>query len=212
MNEQEKSTISQIRGQVNRVEGFDIKIVGKRKLLVNLHDQKQTHGEMLVSTWISENFPDVEIGVVFVLFGKGRLAKRSDALEKVRESYPDNFKLLAKQKSAAEKTTANATIKLKEKNKAIRQVKSDLKRSVQQTALKINSAQKNAEHGAAYEALDKALRKKNMYHERVKELCETAILDGLYDTQAIIERILAAWSLAEKEKDRFGIIGNVVNF
>lgn len=195
-------TVSAIKAQVIRVEGFDLQVEGKRKLAASLHHKKQSDDEMTVSAWINENFPGVEKGVVSILNGKGQLAKRGDTLIKVRASYPSNFKLLAKQKNKVEKRAANTTTKLKEKNKTIRQAKGDLKKTVQQTALKINTAQRNAELGAAYDAVDKALRKPNTYHERVRELCKTATSsEGLHDTQALVERILAAWSHAEKEKD-----------
>jgi len=205
MNNIKTMTVTTIKAQVIRVEGFALQVIGRRKLAATLHDKKQTDGEMSVSAWLSENFPSAEKGVVSVLFGKGQLAKRGDTLEKVRASYPDNFKLLAKQKNTVEKKSANTTTKLKEKNKAFRQIKGELKMSEQLTVKKIHAAQRSAELGAAYDAVEKALRNQNPYHKRVKELCETAIADGLSDTQALIERMLAAWSFAEKEKDRLNL-------
>jgi len=105
----------------------------------------------------------------------------------------------------AEKITAETREQLKENKKTLRQVKGEHRKTVQQTAQKINAAQRNAELGAAFEAIDKALRKPNSYHQRVKELCKKSISDGLHDTQVLIERMLAAWSHAEKEKDRLGL-------
>ena len=195
-----------IKEQAIRVEGFELQIEGNSRRIIDtrLHKQRQSRGDMSVADWIRVNFPAAENRSISVIFANGRPAKRVD-LQKVRASYPADFRKSAQEKKKTEKKVVNTTAQLKAKNKAIRQVKDDLKKSVQE----INKAHRDGENNAALDALYKALRKQNAFHPSVEELCMTAISNGLQDTQTVIEWILAAWSHAEKEKDILrGNLGN----
>lgn len=196
----EKMTITAIKAQVIRVEGFDLEIEGGlRKIDARLHTKRQSSGDKSVSQWISDNFPDVENVRIFILNAKGRPAKRNDLLKTVREGYSPNIKKIAKAKEKAEKKATDAAALVTDKEIVINRLKGDNKKSKGE----VEAARQAGERGAALDALDIALQKINV-HPRVKELCETAISNGLQETQALIERMLAAWSLAEKEKDILG--------
>jgi hypothetical protein len=123
-------------------------------------------------------------------------------LEKVRNSYPEDYKrkakLLARERAGAGAIAAELAIK----KDAVRRAKQDYKKTKKAAVLGMQTALQTGERNAAFDAIETALHITDRFHPRVAELCKTAISNGLKDTQSLIERMLAAWSAAEDEKDR----------
>jgi hypothetical protein len=197
-------TVSDIKNQVFRVEGFKISIQGKRRVPVRLNNGKQSRGSLSVAEWIEKSFPDRLDVSISVLFGDDRPVRQINMvkLEGVRTTYPAGVKRIAQDKARAEKEVIVAKNKLKAKSKTMRQVKGEIKSLELQTAQEINKAQIVGQASAALDAIECALKKQNSFHPRIVELYRRASNDGIHDTQELIDRILAAWSFAEKEKDR----------
>jgi hypothetical protein len=205
----ETMKIAAVKEQVRRVEGFEIRIGGDlRKIDARLHSKRKSPGDMPVAEWIRKNFPSTEKGVVSVLYSGGRQAKGVDLL-KVRADYPLGFGEDAKGKKKAEEMAADAKDQLEAEKKAIRQLKRDRKK-IQLEIVKLvqlnNEAKKSGENGAAFQAIDKAIRDQNTFHPYVIEKCERAISNDSRETQVLIELILKHWSNAEKEKERLYVI------
>lgn len=197
-------TVSNIKNQVFRVEGFRIEIVGKRQVLARLNSGKQSRGSLSVSEWIEKSFPNRLDVSISILFGDDHPIRQINKvkLEGVRTTYPAGIKRIAQDKARAEKEVIVANSKLKATSKTMRQVKGEIKSLEQQSAQQINKAKIVGQSEAAFDAIERALKKTNSFHPRILELYRMASNDGLHDTQEIIDRILAIWSFAEKEKDR----------
>jgi hypothetical protein len=207
MSNVETMAIAAIKEQVFRVEGFNLQINGKTRLVARLHKQKQTRGNMSVSEWLSENFPEVDKGVVDVLFPDGRPVRKSNQiiLEAVRSRYPVDITKIAKASKKNEEKAGEINMKLKNEKKSSRQARASLKNVEEGVSQKVRNAGRNAERRAALEALDDAFQNPNAFHPRVNEIFENAIAKGLQHTQELIERILGAWSTAEKNKDELSL-------
>lgn len=203
MHNPKAMSIAEIKKQVVRVEGFNIEINGgpNKKISTNLRKAKQTPGEVPLAGWIESSFPDTPKGEISVLRGNGhKIAKGT--LDEVRASYPKDFRAATKQKLKAQLEVANAFAQLAEKNARDRKKTRALKDARRDELNAVAETYRASEKVAALEAIESALRDTNRFHPRVVELCKTAIDQGLEDTQALIGRILKAWSVAEVEKDR----------
>ena len=195
----QKMSISEIKEQVIRVEGFELKFdCGPRKLFeTNLHPSRKTSDETRVADWITNNFPNAKKTEINVILATGKIASRM-SLGQVRTSYPDNLRSLAKGKAKVESKVEAVKSALKQKKREVREVKGQVIKTIKE----INVARRDGESEAGYDALEKALRSPDRYHPRVIELCQPLIKDESIETQYLIERILALWTHAEKERDR----------
>jgi hypothetical protein len=199
MSKVQKMTIDAIKQQVMRIEGFELFVDGGPRKLIEtcLRPNRQSSDETTVSDWLTQNFPSSGKNDVAVLLSSGKMAKRL-TLKKVRASYPEDFRKLARVKKKAETKAEEAKTALKASQKKARLAQREVIKTVQE----INVARKDGENEAGYDALDKALRNPGRYHERVIELCNKAIGNGHLETQNLMEFLLAAWTHAEKERDR----------
>lgn len=160
-------TIAEIKEQVLRVEGFEVEIEGRstKKIDANLHSKKKTSGDMLVAEWIANSFPEMT-QEVFVLRSNGSRVARS-SLEKVRNSYPEDYKrkakLLARERAGAGAIAAELAIK----KDAVRRAKQDYKKTKKAAVLGMQTALQTGERNAAFDAIETALHITDRFHPRV---------------------------------------------
>ena len=193
-----KMSISEIKRQVMRIEGFELKFnCGPRKRFeTNLNSIRKTSDDTRVVNWIHDSFPNAASNEIEVILGTGIVAKRRN-LGQVRASYPHNLRKLAKSKEEIESKVETVKTALRASKKEVRQTKIEVLKTVRE----INIARKDGEVEAGYDALDKALRQPDRYHDRVVVHCKSLLKDDTIETLALIEKILALWTHSETERD-----------
>lgn len=195
-------TVAEIMAQVRRVEGFDVSISHKAHKQINAKlRERRSDGNTTVSDWISKSFPECDKGTVTVLRHNGKPASRL-TIETLRRDYPKTVQTQAKKIESVESEYEGVKVENNALKKKVSKTKRERKTLEKEAAQTFNDAQKRAEQEAARETLDLLIREPNGYHQRVVDLCISYLAEEEMESKVLLRRILAAWSLAEVEKDR----------